>query len=138
MGSCLGYILVFLCVIFVPGAIIWTMMQSRETLEELKFKNTWGPCYEGVSLRNYWTRGYHLVFILRRFIFIFVGFYFKEPVFQFIALMVLNYMMTIYITANRPLRSRFDNRLAILNEYLVNLCSFHLLFFTDEVEIETQ
>ena len=52
--------------------------------------------------------------------------------------MALNYFMTIYITSNRSLLSRFDNRLDILNEYLVNLCCMHLLCFTDEVPIETQ
>ena len=46
-------------------------------------------------------------------------------------LMVLNYSMTIYYASNHPLTSRFDNRLEILNEYLVNLCCMHLLFFTD-------
>ena len=52
--------------------------------------------------------------------------------------MALNYTMIIYISANKSLKSRFDNRLGILNEYLVNLCSMHLMFFTDEIEIEIQ
>jgi hypothetical protein len=78
------------------------------------------------------------VFILRRFIFITIGFYVKKPVFQFFSLMALNYWMTIYITANRPLTRRFDNRLAILNEYLVNLCSMLLPCFTDQIQIGTQ
>ena len=96
MGSYLGYILAFLCCIVVPSSIIWTLIQSKDTFEDPDFKAMWGSCYIGITLRNYWTRAYHLVFILRRFIFVLMGFQVKEPVFQFIILMVLNYFMTIY------------------------------------------
>jgi hypothetical protein len=96
MGSYLGYILVFLCFIVVPSSIIWTLIQSKDTFEDPDFKAMWGSCYGGITLRNNWTRAYHFVFILRRFIFILMGFLVKEPVFQFIILMVLNYFMTIY------------------------------------------
>ena len=97
----------------------------------------WGPCYDGVKLESFWTRAYHLVYITRRFIFVSIGFFVMEPVFQFIGLMALNYTLIIYKASNRPFTTRFDNTLEILNEYLVNVCCIHLLFFTEEIPIET-
>ena len=98
----------------------------------------WGPCYEGISLRDRWTQAYYIFYILRRFIFISIGLFVEHPVFQFMGLMALNYSMVMYTASNRPLTSRFDNRLEILNEYLLNICCMHLIFFNDGIPIETQ
>ena len=98
----------------------------------------WGPCYTGISLRDNWTRAYYLIYFLRRFIFVSIGFFVKEPIFQLMSLLSLNYITSLYYAKCQPLTNRFDNRLEIVNEFLINLCCMHLACFTDVVPIETQ
>ena len=136
-GTYLGYLLLTLGLLFVPSSIFWAWYQIPETLEEKSFKNMWGPCYEGVSVRNNWSRAYYMVYIFRRFVFITIGLFITNPVFQIMGLIVLNYSMTIYYGASRPQNSRFNNRLELFNEFFVNICCMHLLFFTEAVPIET-
>jgi len=101
-GARLGYVLIFLALIFVPSALIWTFIQDRETLEEESFSDMWGPCYADISLRDNWSRAYHLVYITRRFIFISIGLFVKQPIFQIIGLLCVNYAMTFYYVISRP------------------------------------
>lgn len=80
-GAKLGYFLLALGCVFVPGAIIWTMVQSNEILEDNPFQTMWGPCYNGIRLQDNWTRAFYFIYILRRFIFISIGFFVEQPVF---------------------------------------------------------
>ena len=97
----------------------------------------WGSSYADINIRDNWSRAYYLVYISCRFLFITIGLYFVKSTFQILALLFLNLAMTIYYGQSRAQESRFDNRLELLNEAIVVVSCYHLLFFTDAVSIET-
>jgi hypothetical protein len=64
----------FLCYIFVPGAIIYVLKQDMEVLNDIKFKKMWGALYEETKL-SLSGRIYSLIFILRRALFLAICFF---------------------------------------------------------------
>lgn len=80
-GEYMGWFLLFLGFVLVPFGLVWTYIQDKETLEDESFRKMWGPCYEGISLRDKWTKAYYIIYILRRAVFITVGLFVKEPVY---------------------------------------------------------
>jgi hypothetical protein len=134
----MGYPLLFMGLIVVPGCLIYVFIQKRSTLESPEFLRKWGSCYADISLRNMWTRAYYLFNIFRRFCYVTLGLFVKEPIYQICGVLALNLIIAMYYGSVRPLTNRFDNRLEMLNEYIMNLCCMHLIFFTPEISIERQ
>ena len=75
------------------------------------------------------------MYLFRRFLWMSLGLFIKNPVLQIVGVFYLNKIVMMYYAGVRPLTTRFDNRLEIFNEYIVSICCMHLFFFTDVIEI---
>jgi hypothetical protein len=75
----LGWFLLVIAFVFLPGSLIWTLVQKKETLEKPEFESRWGPCYAEISLRNKWSRAYYIFYIGRRFLYISIGIFIVNP-----------------------------------------------------------
>ena len=92
-----GYLCYVLAFIVLPSMIIWVMIQDRKTLLEVDFRETWSAAYSDIKIHSLWTRSFYFVYILRRFIFLSVGFFIRGlPTFQILYILSLNLFMTIY------------------------------------------
>jgi len=61
------------------------------------FKRKYGFLYGNVKTDTMWQRAWRLIFILRRFIIIFVSVVFKEiPVWQLFIIISMNYFLIFY------------------------------------------
>ena len=49
-------------------------------------------------------------------------------------MIVCNYFAMMYIGYNMALESKFDNYMALLNEWCISIVTQHMLYFTDFIE----
>lgn len=129
-----GYFCLFLALVALPGILVWILMQDRETLDEPEFKAMYGRAYTELKLESFWTKSFYLMYIIRRSIFLRIAFYGEaHQAIQVIALMFLNMFIILYQGKNRPLKYQLDNKIELLNEFIVSICTMHLMFFTPVV-----
>jgi hypothetical protein len=87
-----------------------------------------------IKIKSRWTRAYYLVYILRRFLFLAIAFFSDAlPAIQVMSIMFLNLAIIIYQGLVMPLSTSLDNKIELTNEFLVSICSMHLMFFTDAI-----
>ena len=56
-----------------------------------------------------------------------------HPAIQVMSLTFLNTVMILYQGSVRPLLSKLDNTIELTNEFLISICSIHMMFFTDAI-----
>ena len=126
----LGYLSLGLALLILPSCLIWVLIQDHHTLLDPSFKSQWHAAYSDISLSDRWSRSFYLIYILRRFIFLCLGFFVLEhPIFQIIGILFLNLAMTIFQGQNKPFTLRLDNRLEMANEFLVSMASINMMCF---------
>ena len=53
---------------------------------------------------------------------------------QVIYILFINISIILYQGSTKPLTYPIDNKVELFNEFMVSVCSMHLMFFTDAVE----
>ena len=70
----MAYLSLSLVLLFLPGVILHIAKQTNEKLKEKNYKKVMKESYEGLKLKNLWTRLYLLPFMLRRITYIVTAF----------------------------------------------------------------
>lgn len=132
LSIAIGWYCALTTLIVMPAAFVYMFTRSTEVLSSESFKQKWEALYERVDPRDKFNLLYYPIFCGRRVIFCYLCFsLFHLPSIQFISLMLLNTLILEYIAGQKPLHSRFLNRLEIFNELTSLLSTFHMAFFTD-------
>jgi hypothetical protein len=77
---------------------------------------------------------YHVIFLLRRFMFAVICVLFSGyPSFQIISHLLTSFMVISYICNIQPFRNVFMNKLEMYNELSILIIAYHLFIFTDFV-----
>jgi len=96
------------------------------------FKRKYGFLYGNVKSDTMWQRAWRLIFILRRFIIIFVSVVFKEiPVWQLFIIISMNYFLIFYSAFKKPFKTFRENKMDLYNEGLVQAITIHFFMFSD-------
>lgn len=74
---------------------------------------------------------YSVVFLGKRFLYASLLVYVTVPFFQVYALAHLSLASIVYIMVSRPFEKPYMNTLELLNETMILVCCYHLLFFSD-------
>ena len=131
MNTIISYISVVVLVIFVPGSQVYLLIQPEAMLKKKDFQQTWMKAYEDLSLNQRINRFYRLWFCIRRLLFVgSVYLMYGYPAMQLILLMLVNLITTIYQGQFKPLRSMYDNKINMFNEYMVSCVVYLSLTFS--------
>ena len=77
--------------------MIGVIFASKETLMIPEIKQRFGPIYNGHNIDTAFQRGFRLVFILRRWLVLYIAFFLHEtPFYQVIGMNLLNMFTLIY------------------------------------------
>ena len=139
-NSVLSWTFLFIMLVFVPGSLMYIFAQSKDTLlEDKKFKRKWKKAYKDLRQNEKMDMFYRIWFILRRILFIAATFLLKEfSYFQLILFMFSNLFSIIYIGQYKPLKGRFENRINLLNEYMICTITFFSVIFSGMAKSEEQ
>ena len=134
MGVIFGYMCLFGTMIFLPLSFLYLSSKSRSIVSSPGFRGRWGGLYEGVSLRSRMQLMFFLFYMVRRTFFVTVA----VNLGWFVALqiqltMLANTLTLIYQGSYCPLESRFQNRVELFNEFIVDLCTIYCCAFTSWV-----
>ena len=72
-GVIAGYLCASLAYLLLPFALLMVIVVDRDTLNDPQFKTRWGPAYGGIKLNTRWQRAHKFLFILRRFLVLYIG-----------------------------------------------------------------
>jgi hypothetical protein len=120
-------------IVLLPCLLLYVIAKPFETLKQEKFKQVWGALYEDIRLKDSKSPLFNtLVFIVRRLIFIQIGFFLgKHGGMQVIFFLFLNLFAMIYLGNIKPYQLRRKNRIELFNETCVVLIGLHMPCFTD-------
>ena len=116
----------------IPLYFILVLIYYNERLDTPEMKNRIERMYQDIHLgRNYLTKFYYPIFLIRRFIFVIipvlVPFY---PIIQLLALIFLNLtFLALYVHVKPHIEQR-KLRMEFLNEWMIHFVSLHLICFT--------
>ena len=134
IGRYSAYYSLSVCVVILPGLMVFIMFQSFDKLKEPEFQKTWGSLYQGIQLDSKWQVACNLVFMFRRMFFITICFNLAQiPGVQIILVNLSNLASCVYYGKVKPFQTRFQTYLNLFNELLVTIVTWHMMLFTDFV-----
>ena len=66
--------------VLLPLNLIWIATKKQVVLESESFKERWGVLYEGVSVKTRTKTLFYFFFVLRRLLFVYLGFLVEIPI----------------------------------------------------------
>ena len=69
-----GYLTVFLALIFLPMSMIYVLAQPIGRLKDEEFEESWGNIYYGMKTRSKWQAAFYFLLIIRRILSVFIAF----------------------------------------------------------------
>ena len=120
-----------------PIIMIGVIFSSKETLLHPEIKQRFGPIHSGHNINTPSQRAFRLVFIVRRWLVLYIAFYMgSEPYNQIIAMNLLNMGTMIYHGQVEPFNSRHARRIDFFNEFTVVVMSYFMFVYGDNVQDE--
>ena len=119
--------------LLLPCLLIYIIAQPFTKLKEEKFKRVWGALYDEIKIKDSKAPLFNnLVFIVRRILYIQIGFSLVNlGGVQIICMMLLNLLNFVYLGNIEPYKLRRKNKIELFNETCVALIGLHLPCFTD-------
>ena len=105
-----------------------TKLEEDELMQQLH-----GSLTNDIRLETIAQKLYYLIYCIRRLVYVLLAYsiYNMPPVFQIIGIITSSTYTIIYYGLASPLVSRFDRRMELANEFLVNACALALLPLTE-------
>ena len=117
--------------------MIGVVFSRKETLLLPEIKQRFGPIYSGHNISTHSQRAFRLVFIVRRWLVLYIAFFMgSEPYFQIIAMNLLNMFTMIYHGQVEPFSSRHARRIDFFNEFTVIVITYFMFVYGDNVKDE--
>jgi hypothetical protein len=123
-----------LTVVAIPSIFIWILTKDTATMADETFQSHWGVLYKEVKYRMRGARIFFLLYIIRRIALVCLAFFCDTAIFHIIGIMGLNLAQLMYVGHQLPLETPFKNKLEILNEICITMCSLISVCFTDFVK----
>ena len=96
-----------------------------------------GPIYAGHKLNTHGQRAFRLVFQIRRFLILYMAFFwFDRPVFQILGMNSVNILILLYNGITEPFETEHKRRMEYFNEGCLGLITYFLFFYSDYVPDE--
>lgn len=129
----IAYVNLFIAYICIPCVYLW-LLKKDLTVVPKSFTKKWGKLYEDINIKKRVNMLHPLFFVLRRLLFVVIGFYFNgKGSIQIIMLNYLNLSQFIYFGYFMPLKTRSLNRMTFFYETLIQTIMICLFCFTDFV-----
>ena len=137
LGYKFGLATAFITFIIYPIIMIGVIFASKETLMLPEMKQRFGQIYNGHNINTPFQRAFRLVFIVRRWLVLYIAFFMSErPFFQIIAMNLLNMFTMIYHGQAEPFNSRQARRMDFFNEFTVIVITYFMFIYNDNVQDE--
>ena len=137
-GELLSFILVcfslFVFCVQIPFSYFMLFCHKKQVIEEdEKFNLAYGVLVKGIKLDTVLQRLYFVISLIRRTVFLIVALYFPEQplIYHLFCLYITSFAALLYYGYCTPLKSRFDRRIEIFNEFMVGLSCLSLFPLTD-------
>ena len=102
-----------------------------------EIKQRFGPIYNGHNINTAFQRAFRLVFIVRRWLVLYIAFFMgNEPIFQIIAMNLLNMTVMIYHGQVEPFNNRHARHIDFFNEFTVIVITYFMFVYNDNVQDE--
>ena len=137
LGYKFGLATAFITFIVYPMLMIGVMFASKETLMIPEIKQRFGPIYNGHNIDTPLQRGFRLVFILRRWLVLYIAFFLYEtPYYQVIGMNLLNMFALIYHGQVEPFNNKHARNMDFFNEFTVMMITYFMFMFNDNIPDE--
>jgi hypothetical protein len=126
------HIMLAILLIIVPAAILYVIMKSKESRENPSFHQKWGAVFDSYKKGSRLAILFELLFCIRRILFLFTVFYYRDYTFaQILYFLYFNLMMLIYNGQVSQFVSGSRNRVEQFNEFQFTVISYFTVVFTD-------
>ena len=133
----LGYFLCLPFVVVLPAVILFVICKTPDELKRRRIRNKWELIYKDLNVNSKFKLFQALLYILRRFIMIYIllsSFFMEYVSIQILSLVYLNCAITFYITACKPYEVKRRNHLELFNEATILLMTESMIFYTDMLD----
>jgi len=117
--------------VFLPPFVLWFLVKNRGKLNQPENKQKFSSLYEGLEKQNVWGLYFTFLFLFKRLIIaVVVVFLQGMPWLQIQIVVFMLSLDIIYTGYLQPFNKKFSNRMEIINNVFIMLCSYYLFLFT--------
>ena len=134
----LGMVFYYACLVFpiFVQYVSWKKIQQNlfRMHRTEHFENMYSCLYEGFKTYNQGPMLFNNVFILRRILFVWVTFFYSDPIFTCLQVffnLLLSFLFLAYLLVMKPYECPYTQKLEVINELTYTVISYHLICFTD-------
>ena len=119
--------------ILLPIIFIWFLCRPLEVIQTESFITKWRILFHDIKIKSKFELSFYLIFCIRRIIYVSTAFLIKTQWTQLLVLIYTNLAITIYVGSFTPFKSRYYNRIEIMNELYISFATYQIILFTDFV-----
>ena len=136
LSDVMTYLIFLAAFVILPYLLFSLIFYPVETIRSQSFRDNWEALYKDLRTREKPQIMFYMIFIIRRAIFVAIGFKLKDRNFyQLITLNFMNLFMLVYQGNYRPMDSYKLNFIELVNEVSVCCACINMMLFSELVLI---